>query len=173
MSVGKRDRERKERIRNGLEILIREQLEELQSETMLCPCCGRPLTQTFVTCPHCEIETRLIAGNDDELDDEVHTARCPGCGCIFYGDEVVAPAPECQAGLAETSVSNRELWERACRAFPDEVEDTVIALAEEEQVKWERIPGYGLRFWYQSADHMEHFKARMSEIGQVLDDNHR
>jgi hypothetical protein len=175
--MGKRDRERKERIRNGLEIPIRERMEELQeelqSEAMLCSCCDKPMTPTFLTCPHCESETRLIADYDDELDDEVHTARCPGCGCIFCDDAVVAPDPECQARLAEPSVSSRELWERACEYFPDEVEDTVIALAEKEQVRWGRIPGFnGLQFWYQSAEHMERFRGAMSEIGQVLDDSH-
>jgi hypothetical protein len=152
---------------------FREQVEGLQSEAMPCPCCGKPMTQTFVTCPHCESETRLVAENDDELDDEIHTTGCPGCGCIFYDDEVVTSGPECQAGLAETSVSNRELWERACQAFPDKMEDEVIALAEKEGVKWGWIPGYnGLRSWYQSAEHMERFREAMSEIGQVLDDNH-
>jgi hypothetical protein len=100
--VGKRDRERKERIRDGFELSIREQMaelqEELQVEAMLCSCCGKPMTPTSVTCPHCEGETRLKAEYDDELDDEVHTSRCPGCGCLFYGDEVGIPGAECPAG---------------------------------------------------------------------------
>jgi hypothetical protein len=65
--------------------------------------------------------------------------------------------------------TDRELWEKACRAFPDEVENSVIALAEQEGVGWERIPLYGLQFWYQSVEQMERFQDQMAAIGQVLD----
>jgi hypothetical protein len=183
--MGKRDRERKERIRGGLETPFRERVAELAEarqttprrpktegsppEEMLCPCCNEPMTWTFVSCTHCEPETHLKADNYyDEPDDGVHTSRCPKCECIFYDGQTVTPAPDCQAGIAEAG-RNRELWEMARRAFPDETEEKVIALAEKEGVEWERVPGMnGLRFWYQSADQMEQFRVKMAEIGQEL-----
>jgi hypothetical protein len=61
-----------------------------------------------------------------------------------------------------------ELWDAACAAFPDPLEDQVIALAEQEGVLWRRIPGYGLRFFYQSQGQMDRFEQKMAAIGQRL-----
>ncbi|HZA23440.1 MAG TPA: hypothetical protein VFA32_12715 [Dehalococcoidia bacterium] len=63
-----------------------------------------------------------------------------------------------------------ELWEEACAAFPDPLENQVIALAEQEGVIWRRIPGYGLRFLYQSPVQLARFKLKMAAIGQTLDE---
>lgn len=65
---------------------------------------------------------------------------------------------------------DHELWVRACEMFPDEAENTVIALAEREGVMWKRIPGYGLRFWFRSPEQVERFRGFMAGISQALDD---
>lgn len=77
-----------------------------------------------------------------------------------------------RAGI-ETPLAVREeaeRWEWACETFPDPLEAQVIELAEQEGVTWRRIIDYGLRFFYESEEQMERFRARMAAIGQVLDE---
>jgi hypothetical protein len=63
------------------------------------------------------------------------------------------------------------VWGKDCGLFPDGLERQVTALADAEDVSWERIPRCYVRFWFPSVEAITSFEAKMAAIGQVLEWN--